>query len=118
MSTAALRLSYQSLSRKVTKATHFGLPWKAMYALVAIFFAVMLMFYILRVDELTRGAFLIKNYNSKISALTSENGNLQTTFAQSGFLQGAQQKAYALNFEKTAQVTYVQMLQKTLAEAK
>lgn len=79
---------------------------------------ILLLFYIFEVNQLTQGSFLIKNYNKDIKNLLVENRDLQTNFGQASFLVSVQDKAQALNFEKTTHVTYVKILQSFLAEAK
>ncbi len=68
--------------------------------------------------QLTQGAYLIKKYNKEVGSLTAQNKTLETGFAESGFLGSVQEKAQALNFEKTTGVTYITVMSGSLAEAK
>ncbi len=111
-------LGYRGIYQKVSSASFIKIPWKLVYVLLSSLSLVLLLFYIFRVNELTQGAYLIRSYNKEITSLSVENRNLQTHFAESGFLGQATQKAQELSFQKITQVKYVQILQNSLAEAK
>ncbi len=111
-------LSYRALQHKIIPLNFIKINLKLVYFLAILFSLVMLVFYIFTVNELTKGAYLIKNYNKEVVSLLEENRNLQTNFAESDFLGLAQEKAKELSFEKTTNVTYIQILQNSLAEAK
>ncbi len=110
-------LSYRAIHSKIYSVNFIKINLKLIYFLAVLFSLIMLIFYIFRVNELTQGAYLIKNYNKEISSLLAENRNLQTNFAESSFLGLAQERAKELNFEKTTDVKYIQILQSSLAEA-
>ena len=78
----------------------------------------MLVMYVFLVNQLTGGTYLIKNYNKEIESLSRENKILENNFAEAGFLGSVQNKTRELNFEKTTKVTYVQILDNSLAKAK
>jgi len=80
--------------------------------------AVMLVIYVVLINNLTQGSYLIKNYNKQMDTLLTQNKNLQTSFAESGFLGNVQDRVQALSFEKTTQITYVQLLDNSLGMAK
>ena len=118
MSTATLRLQYQTIYHKISSLYFIKIRWKLVYLLAIVFSSILLIFYIFQVNTLIRGAFLIKNYNKQVSSLSSQNRVLQTSFAERGFLGGVETKAQQLNFKKTTKVTYIQILQSALAEAR
>ena len=78
----------------------------------------LLVFYAFLINELTGGTYLIKNYDNQIEKLSQDNKNLEVSFAKTGFLGMVEQKAEALNFEKTTSVKYIQILDASLAKAK
>jgi len=118
MSTATLRLQYKAVQKRVSGASAIHINVKVLYLLAALCCLVMLVSYVVRISELTKGAYLIKNYNREINSLTAENRRLQNSFAQSDFLVAAQEKARSLDFQKTTEVTYLQVSQSPVAKAK
>lgn len=75
----------------------------------------MLGFYVFEINNLTKYTYLIKDYNSKISSLENESKNLETSFAQTSYLKDLQEKVKAMNFEKTTQVTYLNIMKGSMA---
>ena len=116
MTTVAL--TYRGIHQKVKALSLPTLNWKLISLLGILFLVAMLVSYVFLVNELTKGVYLIKNYNKELSSLTKIHKVLETNFAESGFLGKVTQRAKTLNFEKTTQVTYVQLLDNTLAQAK
>jgi len=113
-----LTLSYKTIGHKI-KAAHFPvLRWKPLLWAAVLLFLVTLVAYIVLVNQLTRGAFLIKDYNKQMDKLVTENKKLETSFAESGFLGNVQQQAAELNFQKTTNVAYVQILDNSVGMAK
>jgi hypothetical protein len=110
--------SRHKIRRNILLVNMVTVNWKLVYFFAALFSLALLVFYIIMINDLTRGAYLIKNYNKQTVALSTENKTLQNQFAESGFLGGVLQEARALNFQKTSKVTYVQILKNSLAEAK
>lgn len=92
--------------------------WKAVYGLAIMALAVMLVVYVVLINNLTQGSYLIKSYNKQMDTLLTQNKDLQTSFAESGFLGNVQARVQALSFEKTTQITYVQILDNSLGMAK
>ncbi|HLD70284.1 MAG TPA: hypothetical protein VI937_00120 [Negativicutes bacterium] len=113
-----LALTAKRAEQKVTAIAFPGIPWKLYYATAAVVLMVLLISYVYMVNQLTGGSYVVKNYNKEIRALAAENKELQTNFAESGFLGDVQEKAKELQFEKTADVTYVQLLQNSVGIAK
>jgi hypothetical protein len=83
---SATILSYRAIQNKIISLNFIKINWKIIYSLVILFSLILLMFYIFRVNELTQGAYSIKNYNKKINSLSKENRALEVNFAKSGFL--------------------------------
>src|SRR3989344_6120979 len=105
-----LTLASRALQGKVKSAVAFAVPWKAVFFVALLALVCMLVSYIFLVNELTRGAYLIKKYNAQIGELSRENSMLEVGFAESGFLGKATKRAKALNFERTKAITYIQIL--------
>lgn len=78
---------------------------------------VLLFFYVWQINALTKGSYLITSYEKQISKLTQENKNLQVSFAERSFWGQALQKMQALNFQKVGNVTYIQILDNSVATA-
>ncbi|OGZ64733.1 MAG: hypothetical protein A3A98_01955 [Candidatus Staskawiczbacteria bacterium RIFCSPLOWO2_01_FULL_40_39] len=116
MTTATL--AYRAIGSKLAWTQPLRVNWKAMYILGIIFALLFCVTYIFGINQLTRGAYLIKNYNKEISSLLEENRKLEIDFAESGFLGGVQEKVKQLSFEKTKGVKYVQILDNSLVLSK
>jgi hypothetical protein len=113
-----IALSARGISHR---SKSLGLPvfnWKAGYGLAIMTLAGMLVVYVVLINNLTQGSYLIKSYNKQMDALLTQNKNLQTSFAESGFLGNVQNRVSELSFEKTTQITYVQILDNSLGMAK
>ncbi len=110
-------LSYRAIQSKVTSINVFKLNWKIVYFLGILFCFSMLLFYVLLVNQLTSGTYLIKSYNKQINTLTNQNKTLEDSFAQGQFLGSVQEKTAELSFQKTTQVKYIQILDNSLARA-
>ncbi len=118
MTTGVLRLRHQAAQSKIAFVQIININVKLVYSLLALCCLAMLVFYILTINMLTAGAYLIKSDTRQLQALLAENDSLQTNVAQASFLGFAQEKAQELNFEKTTNIKYVQILQNSLAVAK
>lgn len=106
-------LKYSNVHNKMhTRVRILKLPelnWYIFY-FVGLFVAVFLLFfYVYSINELTRGAYLIKNYEKQIDSLSQENRNLELGFAKSGFLGNLEIKTQELSFEKTQEIKYIQI---------
>src|SRR5438552_3605011 len=95
-------LQYRAVPQKAVALQMIKVNWKLIYLVALLCAAVMLVFYVLRVNELTRGAYLIKNYNKEIKSLAQENRALEANFAENDFLGQAMERAKAMDFQKTA----------------
>lgn len=92
-----------------TTALKHILDWKIFYGSVLFFIMALMLFYIFGINELTGGAYFIKNYEKQISALSLKNKDLQVELAKTGFLGNLEAKTRELSFEKTKTVKYIQM---------
>ena len=117
MTTTTLR-SPALRHRKTASLQSVKIHWKAMYLVAMASCALMLVFYIFEINQLTQGSYLIKNYNKEIKSLLTQNRDLQASFAEASVWGGIQNKAQSLDFQKTMDVTYVKVLQSSLAKAK
>src|ERR1035437_4074273 len=91
--------------------------WKAVCFIGFFLTLASLIFYVWQINDLTRGSYLVNSYEKQISQLSSENNNLQVSFAESSFLGQALEKIHALNFQKTTSVQYIQILDSSVATA-
>ena len=112
-----LTLNYRTARHKLKSIAVPRMDLRLLYFLAVMLFLSMLVLYIININQLTKGAYLIKNYNKDVSALVEENGVLQARFAESDFLGAVQERARALSFEKTSQIHYVQMVESSLGMA-
>ena len=120
MTTATLNLI--RVQRKIqSKVDSIDLPiinWKAICFAGFFVSLALLVFYIWQINELTRGYYLTNTYEKQISQLSSENKNLQVSFAENSFLEKALVKIQALNFQKATAVKYIQISNNSVEVAK
>jgi hypothetical protein len=70
----------------------------------------LLVFYVLQVNDLTKGYYQINSFDRQIIKLSHENSDLQGSFAENSFLGQTLSKIQALNFQKATSVKYIQIL--------
>lgn len=113
-----------TLARSVLRVKAIALPmpkinWQKFYifsiACLICVSIILLVFYVFGINQLTKGSYLIQNYEKKINVLSAESGGLQMSFAESSFLGGTQDRVKQLSFEKTTEVKYIQVLDNSLA---
>ncbi len=113
MTTATLALS--SVQRKIqNKVDSIDIPminWKSICYIGFVACSVLLVFYVWQVNGLTRGSYLISNYENQISKLSDENKNLQISFAENSFMDEAMVKVQGLNFQKAVNVKYINIME-------
>ena len=111
MTTAVL--DYLKVQKRIqTKVGAISFPeinWKMICVFGFIICLPLLVLYVWQINSLTKGTYLVNSYEKQINKLSSENKNLQVSFAENSFLGEALQKIQALNFEKTTSVKYVQI---------
>lgn len=77
---------------------------------VGLFMIVFLLsFYVYNINELTKGAYLIKNYEKQANILLQKNKSLEVGFAKSDFMGNLETKTKELGFEKTQKIKYIQI---------
>ncbi|OGZ68431.1 MAG: hypothetical protein A3D44_00620 [Candidatus Staskawiczbacteria bacterium RIFCSPHIGHO2_02_FULL_42_22] len=119
MSTAILAIPYRALQKKIRTGNYaIKVPWKLAYALALLASLLLVVYYIVMVNQLIKGAYTIKSANKKIEVLMAQNREAQTHFTESSFLGNTMQQAKDLGFEKTTTISYIQILQNSLAKAK
>jgi len=102
-------------SLKVSSATFSEMTWKIACFSAFIVILPLLVFYVWQVNDLTKGSYLINSYQKQITQLSTENKNLEVSFAESSFLGQALVKIRALNFQKTTSVKYIQIPDNSVA---
>lgn len=114
----AIALAYSSINKKIGSFELPVIDWKKV--VIAGFFALasLLVFYVYEINNLTAGAYVIKDYEGQISDLSKENRVLETKFAQNNLLEGITEKTQELGFEKTQEIKYIQIMNTSLAKAK
>ena len=89
--------------------------WKAI-CLIGFFISLfLLVFYVWQINDLIKGSYLTSNYEKQINNLSSENKNLEISFAESSFLGQAVGKIQALDFQKNTSVKYIQVPDSSVA---
>jgi predicted PurR-regulated permease PerM len=120
MTTATI--SYSRIKKNVeSKISSVSLPsinWKAIC--VVCFFACfsLLVFYVWQINYLTKGSYLINNYQTQINKLSNEKKNLELNFAKVSFLGQVQEKVNSLSFQKATSIKYIQILENSFASAR
>lgn len=102
MTTAILKLKSVSLPE-------IKVNWKMICVFAVAACLPLLVLYAWQINSLTKGTYLLENYEKQINKLSEENKNLQVSFAESSFLGQALQKVQAMNFVKTTSVKYIQI---------
>lgn len=95
----------------------FKMHWKLIGCCAGVLLTLLLVFYVYSINQLTRGVYLIKDYTKQVDGLLVQNRSLQTDSADNEFLARTMEKATAMNFVQTANIHYVQMPDRSLAEA-
>lgn len=111
MNVAVKNKSSHSKLRAISLPT---VSWKFFYGSLILLSSLLLVFYVFSINELTRGVYLIKQYNKEINILVSENKILSNKFTNNNFLIKTQERAHQLSFEKTKDIKYVQVLESSL----
>jgi len=112
-------LSFGRIQKNLqTKIDSIDMPvinWKAVCCVGFFMSLALLFFYVWQINDLTKGSYVINGYEKQISKLSDENKNLEVSFAENDFLGKALLKIQALNFQKTASVKYIQILDSSVA---
>ena len=113
-----LALGYRAIHSKVRSVALPAINIKMVYLFGIFAVVLMLVFYVYAINTLTGGSYAIKNYHKQIDSLEQENKILEAGFAASGFMGSVEQQAHRLGFEKTTQVTYIEIMGNSLAQAR
>lgn len=114
----AIALSYQTVQHKIQSISLPKVNWKMFYVFGILASLMMLVSYVFFVNQLTRGSYLIKQYEKEMSQLIDKTNVLESGADQTGLLNTVMDRAYVLGFEKTNNITYVQILKEnSLAKA-
>ena len=111
-----LTLTYKAIQ---SKAKAFALPKINLPMLYAVTFAclfAMIVLYVVLINNLTGGTYLIKSYTKEMHQLSQAGSELEVDFAKTGFIGNMQSRVRDLNFQKTTQVTYIQIPDNYLAQ--
>ena len=105
----------KNLQEKITSVNFPEINWKVVCIISFFVCLPLLVFYVLQINDLTRGSYLINSYEKQISELSQENKNLQVSFAENSFLGQALAKMQALDFQKVTSVKYIQIPDNSVA---
>lgn len=111
----AVSIKSRSINNKIKTISLPQLNWNMVYILGILLCFSLFLFYIINVNHLTGGAYLIKDYNKKISNLAKENRNMEANFAETGLLEEIHYKVNELGFERISKINYVEILNVSLA---
>lgn len=75
-------------------------------------------FYVFAINQLTSGAYTIKNYNKEVASLSKENRTMEAQVADSGLLDQIHVTVNQLGFEKTSEIKYVEIVGTSVASAR
>jgi len=78
----------------------------------------LLVFYVWQISDLTKGSYLVDNYEKQINILSQENKELQISFAENSFLGQVLEKIHVLKFQKILSVKYIQIPNNLLVTVK
>ncbi len=112
-----LTLSYRILKAKTKSASLPDINLKVICLFCCLSLILLLAVYIFLVNQLTLGAYLIKNYNKEINQLSEQNRSLEINLAQVNFMGQISKKAFSMDFQKTTQINYIKLFNDSLASA-
>lgn len=110
-------LSYRVIFRKINFMKFIPVNWKVLYGLGVAACLLLLIFYVISVNAMTKSYFIIKNSNQQIEGLKKEDRSLQIMLSEVNSLGEAESKAKELNFHKTSAIKYIQIGDNSLARA-
>lgn len=98
-----LTLTYPSINKKVS--------WKAYCSCAFLIALCLAIFYVLEINYMIRGSYLIKGYQKQIDSLSQENKVLEANFAKTSFMGTIGDKTQEMSFKKVKGVKYIQILE-------
>ena len=119
MTTATLT-HYQINAKKRNRAglRAMSLPkinWRVLFVVGFTVMILSLFFYVYQIYNLTRGYYLVNNYENRLEQLLKENQNLEVNFAENSFLGEVLSDALLMNFQKATAVKYIQISDNSFA---
>ena len=120
MTTAVLK-QLRAYNKLQAKAVSFAMPkinWKILSVSLFLLCFLLLVFYIYQIIDLTKISYSLNIYQNSIAKISRENKNLEVSFAENNFLAEVLQKAQEIGFQRTASITYVQILNNSVAKAR
>lgn len=116
MTTAVLK-AYNKLEGRVTSFAMPKVNWKILSASLFLICFLLLIFYIYQIIDLTKISYSLNTYQNSIAKVSKDNKNLEVSFAENNFLSEVLQKAQEIGFQRTGSITYVQILNTSVAKA-
>lgn len=116
MTTIALK--QRLLNHKIRSLSLPLVNWKGILASSIALLVALMAWYVISINEMTKGAYLIKQHDKDISALSYKNQSLHMSLAQTDELSRMLARAQAAGFEKTSSVTYMEIFDSSFAQAK
>jgi|SRR3989338_1153710 len=113
----AITLGYRVIQSKIQSVSLFQLNWKIVYILGISLCALLFVFYVFSINQLTDEVYQIGSYNKQISSLTKENKIIEANFAEIGILNQVHNRASELGFVRTQNVKYIELSSTSLAKA-
>lgn len=113
-----IALAYSNIKKKTNLFGFLNINWKLYYIFSFIIILSLAAFYVIQINNMTHGSYLIKDHQREINALLEENKDLEMNFARADIMEGVREKAEAMSFTRVKEVKYVQILETSLAEAK
>jgi predicted PurR-regulated permease PerM len=108
----------KNVESKIGSISFPNINWKIICLLCSFVCFSLLVFYVLQINHLTKGSYLVENYQTQINKLSNEKKNLELNFAKVSFLGQVQEKINSLSFQKATSVKYIQILDNSFASAR
>jgi len=120
MTTAVLGYSrvYNKVQSKISSISVPRIDWKIIFIAGFLMCSFLLTFYIYQIIDLTKTSYSINSYESKIAGISRDNKNLEVSFAENNFLAEVLEKAHEIGFQRTSSITYIHILNNSVAKAK
>ena len=106
------------MQKKIGSLQMPTINWKLIFVAGLFLTSLSWIFYAYQINELIRGAYLIKGYDKQIKGLLQESKKLEVNFAESSFLGQVEKKTEEMGFKKTTSVKYIQIMDSSFAAAK
>lgn len=111
-------IALSAINHRIKSISIPSIHWKGILTVSFISAFILLVFYVMLINEMTKGAYLIKTYDKQVSTLSDQNQTLQMSLAKTDELSRVIERAQAAGFEKTSGIKYVHMFENSLAQAR